>query len=62
MAELSWRERLFGGFKRTSDRLGENISGLFTKATLDDQTLDELEEALITTDLGPAMAGRIREG
>ncbi len=60
MAETSWRDRLFGGFRRTSDRLGENIAGIFTKAALDEQTLDELEEALITTDLGPAMAARIR--
>src|SRR5690606_18009712 len=57
----SWRERLFGGFKRTSDRLGENLAGLFTKAALDEETLDEIEEALIVTDLGPAMAARIRE-
>jgi fused signal recognition particle receptor len=61
MAELSWRDKLFGGFKRTSDRLGESVSGIFGKAALDDQTLDELEEALYTTDLGPAMAARIRE-
>src|SRR5262245_20544277 len=57
----SWRERLFGGLRRTSDRLGENLSGLFGKASLDEQTLDEIEEALILSDLGPAMAVRIRE-
>lgn len=57
----SWRDKLFGGFRRTSDRLGENITGLFSKAALDAQTLDELEEALIVTDLGPAMAARIRK-
>jgi len=57
----SWRDKLFGGFRRTSEKLGENISGLLTKAALDDQTLDEIEEALIVTDLGPAMAARIRE-
>ncbi len=61
MAELSWRDKLFGGFKRTSDRLGESVSGIFGKTALDDQTLDELEEALYTTDLGPAMAARIRD-
>ena len=61
MAETSWRDRLFGGFRRTSDKLGENIAGIFSKAALDEQTLDELEEALITTDLGPAMAARIRD-
>lgn len=57
----SWRDKLFGGFRRTSDRLGENIAGIFTKAALDEQTLDELEEALLVTDLGPAMAARIRD-
>jgi fused signal recognition particle receptor len=57
----SWRDRLFGGFRRTSDKLGDNIAGLFTKAALDEQTLDEIEEALIVTDLGPTMAARIRE-
>ena len=43
MADTSWRDRLFGGLKRTSDRLGDNLTGLFTKAALDDQTLDEIE-------------------
>lgn len=57
----SWRDRLFGGLKRTSDKLGENLTGLFSKAPLDDRTLDEIEEALIVSDLGPAMAVRIRE-
>ncbi|MET0362029.1 MAG: signal recognition particle-docking protein FtsY [Sphingobium sp.] len=57
----SWRDKLFGGFRRTSDRLGENLSGLFTRAALDEQTLDEIEEALILTDLGPRMAARIRD-
>lgn len=60
MTEKSWHDRLFGGFRRTSDRLSDNLTGLFTKAALDDQTLDEIEEALILSDLGPAMAARIR--
>jgi fused signal recognition particle receptor len=57
----SWRDKLFGGLRRTSDKLGENLTGLFSKAALDEQTLDEIEEALIVTDLGPAMAARIRD-
>lgn len=56
----SWREKLFGGLKRTSEKLGENLTGLFSKP-LDAQTLDEIEEALIVSDLGPAMAMRIRD-
>jgi len=60
MSEPSWHEKLVGGFRRTSDRLGDNLSGLFTKATLDRETLDGIEEALIASDLGPATAARVR--
>ena len=56
-----WHERLLGGFRRTSDKLGENLSGLFGKAALDEDTLDQIEEALIASDLGPATAARVRE-
>lgn len=57
----SWQDKLFSGFRRTSDKLGENLTGLFTKAALDRETLDEIEEALIASDLGPATAARVRE-
>jgi len=55
----SWHDKLLGGFKRTSDRLLGNLTGLGT-ARLDDATLDEIEEALIASDLGPETAARIR--
>jgi fused signal recognition particle receptor len=55
----SWHQRLLGGFKRTSDRLVGNLAGLGT-ARLDEDTLDQIEEALIASDLGPATAARIR--
>jgi fused signal recognition particle receptor len=58
--EAPWLERLRDGFRKTSDKLGDNLSGLFTKAALDEETLDEIEEALIASDLGPATAARIR--
>ncbi|MFZ5703728.1 MAG: signal recognition particle-docking protein FtsY [Pseudomonadota bacterium] len=61
MSELRWHEKLFGGFRKTSDRLGENLTGLFGKAALDEATLDEIEEALIASDLGPATSRRIRD-
>ncbi|MEO9491438.1 MAG: signal recognition particle-docking protein FtsY, partial [Marinomonas sp.] len=57
--KLSWGERLFGGFKKTSERLAENIAQTVTKAKLDDATLDDVEDALIMSDLGPAAAARI---
>ncbi len=60
MSEASWSERLLGGFKRTSEKLGENLSGLVTKSKLDATSLDEIEDALIASDLGPAMAASVR--
>ncbi len=56
---LSWHERLLGGLKKTSDRLTGNLVGL-SAARLDEATLDEIEEALIASDLGPATAARVR--
>lgn len=55
----AWHEKLLGGFKRTSDRLIGNLAGLGA-ARLDAAQLDEIEEALIASDLGPETAARIR--
>ncbi|MET1112249.1 MAG: signal recognition particle-docking protein FtsY [Allosphingosinicella sp.] len=60
MSEATWLDRLQSGFRKTSERLGDNLTGLFTKAALDEETLDEIEEALIASDLGPATAAKIR--
>ncbi|MEN2746135.1 signal recognition particle-docking protein FtsY [Sphingomonas sp. T9W2] len=57
---LSWHERLLGGLKKTSDRLTGNLVGL-SAARLDDAQLDDIEEALIASDLGPATAARVRQ-
>ncbi len=56
----SWKERLFGGFSKTSDRLSTNLASVVSTAKLDDATLDDVEDALIVSDLGPAAAARIR--
>jgi fused signal recognition particle receptor len=61
MSEKSWTERLFGGFRKTSERLAENLTAVVARAKLDDATLDEVEDALIMTDLGPRAARRIRD-
>ncbi len=55
-----WSERLFGGFRKTSERLSGNLSGIVGKTRLDDKQLDHLEDALIMSDLGPRAAARIR--
>ena len=54
-----WFQRLKAGLSRTSTKITGSISGLFTKKKLDRALLDELEEALIAADLGPATAARL---
>lgn len=61
MTDTPWAEKMRAGFRRTSDRFGDNLTGLFNKAALDEQSLDELEEALIASDLGPSTAAKIRD-
>jgi fused signal recognition particle receptor len=46
--------------KKTSGKLSENLAGLVTKSKLDDAALNDIEEALIVSDLGPATAAQIR--
>ena len=61
MSEATWSDRVLGGFRKTSERLGENLSGIVGKTRLDEAQLDELEDALILSDLGPRAAARIRD-
>jgi fused signal recognition particle receptor len=60
MSAETWSDRLLGGFRKTSERLSENLSGIVTKARLDEAQLDDIEDALILSDLGPRAAARIR--
>ncbi len=60
-ADESWTGRLLGGLRKTSERLTENLSGLTGATRLSDAQLDDLEDALILSDLGPRAAARIRE-
>lgn len=45
--------------ERTSWSLGRALRGLFEKRTIDDQTWDDLETALITADFGPDITEEI---
>jgi len=60
-----WLQRLKKGLGRSSAKLGEGITGIFTRRRLDDETLEELEELLIQADMGMAIAdevtGRLRK-
>ncbi|TZG38385.1 signal recognition particle-docking protein FtsY [Agrobacterium sp. B1(2019)] len=57
--KLTWFQRLRAGLARTSSQLTTQISALFTKRKLDEDTLDELEDLLIQSDLGVETAMRI---
>jgi len=56
MSRASWTEKLLGGFAKTSDKLTGNITGLLGGGRLSEDQLDELEDALILSDLGPRAA------
>lgn len=57
--EQGWFSRLKAGLSKTSAKLADGISGLFTKRKLDGATLDDLEDLLIQADLGVETATRI---
>lgn len=61
MTGESWTQRLFGGFRKTSEKLGENLAGIVGKTRLEEDQLDGIEDALILSDLGPRAAARIRD-
>lgn len=57
---LGWFQRLKQGLAKTSSKLTDGVQGVFTgKRRLDDDALEELEEVLITSDLGPATAAKL---
>ncbi len=60
-AKLSWFQRLRAGLARTSSQLTGQISALFTKRKLDDDTLQDLEDLLIQADLGVETAMRVTD-
>ena len=53
--------RLAAGLQRTSSKLTESVSAVFTKRKLDNEALEELEELLIAADLGTAAAMRVTD-
>lgn len=52
-------ERLRAGLGKSASRLAEGVTAIFTKRKLDDATIEELEELLISADLGVPAAARV---
>jgi fused signal recognition particle receptor len=57
----SWGERLKDGLARTRDKLGGAITAALPRPALDDETLEALETALLTADVGVAATATLLE-
>jgi len=56
---MSFWEKLGFGLKKSSAKISEGISDIFNKRKLDSATLEELEELLLTADLGVSATAEI---
>lgn len=56
-----WLTRLTSGLTKSSNKLTQGLSDILTKKKLDQEMLDNLEEILITADLGPKTSAKIVE-
>ena len=54
-----WFARLKTGLAKTTAKLSDGIAHVFIRRKLDARAIEELEEALIAADLGPATAARL---
>lgn len=59
--KVGWWSRLKQGLKKSSDRLGDGLKTIFVRRKLDQTMLDELEELLISTDMGVSTAAHLTQ-
>src|SRR5690349_9742733 len=59
MALGGFFNKLKEGLSRSTQKLTESITTVFKKRKLDDEALEELEELLISADLGTGVAARL---
>jgi fused signal recognition particle receptor len=57
--KMGWFDRLRSGLSKTSSKLSDGITSVFTKRKLDAAALEELEDLLLQADLGMETASRI---
>lgn len=55
----NWLTKLTRGLSKSSGKITQGIGDLLTKRKLDQDMLDQLEELLITADLGPKTAAKL---
>jgi fused signal recognition particle receptor len=59
--EGGWLSRLTSGLSKSTNKITKGLGDLVTKKKLDQEMLDELEELLISADLGPKTAMKVVE-
>ncbi len=57
-----WIGRLRAGLKLSSTAFAGGLAAIFSRRKVDDATIGELEDLLITADLGPATAAKLAQG
>lgn len=58
---MKWFSALKAGLKKTASKLSDGITSVITKKKLDEETLEALEELLISSDLGVSTSAKIIE-
>tara|TARA_B100000925_G_scaffold98118_1_gene71639 strand:- start:7720 stop:8811 length:1092 start_codon:yes stop_codon:yes gene_type:complete len=59
--KVSWKDRLSKGLSRSRQEVWGKLEKIFTGETLDEDTLEEIEELLYTADIGPTTAAELIE-
>ena len=59
LAEGGFLTRITKGLSKSTSRMTEQVSAAFTKRTLDDDALEDLEDILITSDFGVGPASKV---
>ena len=59
VAEPGFFSKLSSGLAKSSSKMGSSISSLFTQRKLDDEALEDLEDILLTSDMGGKVSARL---
>ncbi len=59
VVEPGFFSKLSSGLSKSSSKMGTSITSLFTKRKLDDEALEDLEDILLTSDMGGKVTTRI---
>ena len=58
---MSWFQKLTKGLKKSSSKMTDSLTGLFSSKKIDASDLEDLEDALIASDIGPSVSAQLAE-